>query len=139
MNKFAIARVFGIAVLGLFVSALLVTTGCGKRSEGPRHRSIEGKVTEINTSTDEVAMLWYNPKEKRDQNIRGTLAADAEILINGRTAALEDVVIDDLVEVTGRIEKHNGEPKLVAVKVNVVRPDGPDGAQNAAPSTQPES
>jgi hypothetical protein len=133
------AKVFGMAALGLLATALLVTAGCGKRSASPTHKSIEGKVTEIDTASDEVGMLWYNPKEKKDQPIRGTLATDAEILINGRTAKLEDVVVDDIVSVTGRIEKHNGEPKLVAVKVHITRPNGADPLEPAVPATQPQS
>jgi hypothetical protein len=138
MNTVDIAKVFGISALGLLVTALLVTTGCSKRSDGPRHKSIEGKVTEIDTASDEVGMLWYNPKERREQHIRGTLATDAEILIDGRTAKLDDVLIDDVVSVTGRIEKHNGEPKLVAVKVHITRNNRTDSLDAPPPATQPQ-
>lgn len=128
-----------LIALSLGISALLlIGGGCGKKSEEPKHRNIEGKVTSIDTATDEVRMLWYNPKEKQEMEIKGTLAPEAEILINGRTAKLEDVQIDDAVSVTGRIEKHDGERKLVAVKVHITRPTDSEPAPAGTATTQPQ-
>ncbi len=109
------------ALVILAAAALPVLSGCGGKDEPPQHKSIKGRVTSIDVASGQVQMLWYNEKEKQERPITGTLAADAEILINGRTARLEDVMIDDTVEVTGRREKEDGQPKLVAVKVTVTR------------------
>lgn len=128
-----------LAALSLGLSAvLLFSSGCGKKNEEPKHRNIDGKVTSIDTTTGEVRMLWYNAKEKKDMELTGTLSPDAEILINGRTAKLEDVQVDDNVSVTGRVEKHEGEPKLVALKVQISRPTDTEPAPANAAETKPQ-
>jgi hypothetical protein len=124
-----------VAPFGLLaLTALLGPLGCGKSDDTPKHRSITGKVSGIDPVTNEVRMLWYNPKEKKEQEIPGTLAPDSEILINGRTARLDEVMVDDPVEVIGRVEKHAGEKKLVALKVYVTRPENATTAAASAPA-----
>lgn len=117
----------------LSVAGLIGITGCGGKDDQPEHKSIKGKVSRIDTSNGQVALMWYNPKDKAEREITGTLASDAEILINGKTARLEDVQIDDEVTVTGRREKHDGIPKLVAVKVDIRRPAASEPASQPKP------
>ncbi|MBI4582156.1 MAG: hypothetical protein HY718_20840 [Planctomycetes bacterium] len=118
------------------LAALLAAGGCGSKDDTPKHSSIRGKVTSIDTSTGEVRMLWYNPNEKKEKQITGTLAPEAEIFIDGKTALLKDVMVDDTVTVTGRREKHDGQIKLVAVKVEIRR-DGDDEPTSTAPAESP--
>ncbi|HOJ75360.1 MAG TPA: hypothetical protein PLQ89_18755 [Phycisphaerae bacterium] len=136
MNKHTLAHHGWIILAGLLLTAVLTTAGCGKKDETPKHISIEGRVLAIDTATGQVKMLWYNEKEKREREIEGTLAPEAEILINGQTATLEDVKVDDIVAVTGRLEKHDGEPKAVAVKVHITRPTATEPAE-AEPAPAP--
>lgn len=113
-----------VSMLSLSVlAAILGSAGCGKNDDAPKYHHIEGRVSGISPVSNEVKMMWYNEKEKKEVEITGTLAPDSEILINGHTARLEDVMLDDNVEVTGRVEKHNGERKLVAQKVKISRPE----------------
>lgn len=95
--------------------------GCRDRDDTPQTLSRKGRVSMINVATGEVEMLCFNPKKNNEQKIPGKLAPEAEILINGATARLEDVVVDDQVEVSGRVEKTNGNPQFVATKVQVTR------------------
>lgn len=138
MTAITLNRRVVLPVLALGAAGLLVAVGCGKKDEGPKYKVIEGKVTVIDPSSDEVEMLWYNPEKMKETKVRGTLDSQAEIFINGRTAKLADVVVGDQVEVTGRIEKHDGEPKLVAVKVHVERKTDTQPADATAPATQSE-
>ena len=67
--------------------------------------------------------MWtYSEKKLKEVEIEGTLAPNAEILIDGKTAKLEDVRVDDRVRVTGFIEKDDGQKALIATKVEVTRP-----------------
>ncbi|UCD28622.1 MAG: hypothetical protein JSV03_16325 [Planctomycetota bacterium] len=108
-----------ISVLLTVSFSLLI--GCGKDSEKPEYKEVEGKVSSINLETDVVKMWYYSPKKQKEIELEGTLASDAEILINGVVAPLEDLRVDDRVKVVGRIEKHGDEKKLVATKVDVTR------------------
>ncbi len=119
------------------VAAMLVSaSGCSSKNEEPKHRTIKGTVLNIDASSGQVEMLWYNPKEKQERKIVGKLAPDAEILINGKTARLEDVTVNDKVAVTGRVEKHDGQPSLVAVKVDIRRPTTRPAS---APASRPKA
>lgn len=109
----------------------LLAGGCRKEDDTPKYQVIEGRVKSINTQTQEVEMVWYNERKKQEITLQGKLAPDAEIMINGRTARPEDIMIDERVKVTGREEKRDGLRQLVAVKVEVVR------AEDAG--TQPSS
>ena len=71
----------------------------------------------------------------RQLELTGKLAPDAEILINGSTARLEDVQTEDQVEVTGRVEKRGDEQQLVATKVQITRLDA--GTASAPAASQP--
>jgi hypothetical protein len=122
----------------LAVLAGLAFVGCGDTDNTPKHSSRKGKVTSINPQTGEVRMMSYT-KEGKEREVVGTLGQDAEITINGRTARLEEVMVDDPVEVTGRIEKHDGEVKLIALKVFVTRPDTSQPATEPATRPLPNS
>lgn len=124
-------------------------SGCSRESEGPEYNEIEGTVSGIDGEGGAVRMRWYSPKRNETIELTGFLASDAEILIDGRTARLEDVQIEDRVVVVGRQEKVNGERRLVATRVEVRRHEAgasqpadppPDaGAQPDAPEEPQES
>lgn len=119
------------ALLALLTAGL---SGCGKNDEKPKYRTLPGKVTHIDLKTGEVKGHFYVENEHKEMDIAGKLAANAEILIDGKTARLDDVQIDDKVKVTGYVERIDGEPRMVAVKVEIDR----GGAEPAsAPATEP--
>jgi hypothetical protein len=122
----------------VFTLSLLGSAGCGGKDEAPEHKSIKGKVTRVDTSSGQVSMMWYNPKKRAEEEIPGKLAANAEILINGKTARLDDVMVDDEVTVTGFREKRDGIPGFVAVKVDIRRSTGSEPAESAATTSQPQ-
>ncbi len=110
--------------------------GCSREPEGPEYNEIEGTVSGIDGEGSSVRMRWYSPKRNEIIELTGFLAPDAEILIDGRTARLEDVQIEDRVVVVGRQEKRNGERRLVATRVEIRRHEA--GASQAA-ETPPEA
>lgn len=121
----------GSFVLLAAAGGLLV--GCGKDSERPKYRPIEGRITAIDLDTGVVKMKWYNPKKKEEVEISGKLAPNAELLINGETARLQDLHVDDQVRVTGREDEREGIKQLVATQVEVTREE----VRPVETSTQP--
>ncbi len=119
------------ALLALLAVGL---SGCGKREEEPKYRTLPGTVTQIDLKTGEVKGHFYVEKEHKEMDIPGKLAPNAEILIDGKTARLEDVEIGDKVKVTGYAKRIDGEPMMVAVKVEIDR-GGADPA--SAPASEP--
>ena len=96
--------------------------GCGKDSEMPKYKEVEGRVSSINLETSVVKMLWYSDKRQEEIELEGKLDPNADILINGVVAQLKDLRVDDRVKVIGRIEKSDGARTLFATQVNVTRP-----------------
>ena len=110
------------------VFALLVTlampalTGCGKEKAKPEHDTRQGRVAAINKDTGVMEMWVYAPKLQKEMRVQGRLDPNVEILINGATATLDDVQIDDKVNVVVRMVKKDGERSFIATKVDVIRP-----------------
>ena len=123
-----------LAVSVVLATAVSMVSGCSKDSDAPKYREIEGRVTGVDVATGEVSMSAYSPKQKKEMIYRGKLAPDAEIWINGATAALKDVEIDDRVTVTARIEKSDSGTQLIATKVEIERPEIPASAPTATTS-----
>jgi len=121
------------ALCAALVAAAVSVAGCGKDQEEPPYRVEPGRVASVDLNTSAVKMWWYSAKQQKEILLEGTLAPNAEILINGRTARLEDIHVDDPVRVTGRIEKREGQKSLIATVVEVTRPE----AGTAVPATQP--
>jgi hypothetical protein len=128
-----------IGLLGTAVMAsALPTTGCGKDRDTPQTRVLKGRVTRIDPS-GEVEGEFYFEGMKDYRRISGRLSPTAEILINGETARLEDVKIDDVVQVTGYEEKRGGSERgpLIATRVEVTRPTAGTTQPADAPPTAP--
>jgi len=123
-------RALPFLAVGLVLVGLL--TGCGKDDDEPKVLARTGRVASINNDTGAVEMWTYVPKYKKEIKIEGTLAPDAEILINGSVANLEDVRIDDQVMVYGEAVRVDGEYKFTAKKVEVTRP-----VETTGPATDP--
>lgn len=115
------------------VAAAVSAAGCGKGQEEPPYRVEPGRVASVDLNTSAVKMWWYSAKQQKEVLLEGILAPNAEILINGRTARLEDIRVDDPVRVTGRIEKREGQKTLIATMVEITRPE----TGVAEPATQP--
>ena len=115
-------RILIIALAVLLTVPFCLLAGCGKDSEVPKYMKVEGRVVSINLETGAVKMCWYNPKKQREVTREGKLDPNAEILINGVVAQLEDLRVGDRVKVVGRIEKSGDDKQLFATKVSIARP-----------------
>ena len=115
----------------LVFAAMSVVSGCSKDSDRPKYREVAGRITAIDLKTGEVTMTYYNEKHRAYQPLTGRLAPDAEILINGETARLEELQVDDRVTVTGFEDKNLGQ--MLARKVDVRR----EGPPSSGPATEP--
>lgn len=127
-----------LAITSLMVSGILAAGligGCGKEDDQPQHRSVKGRVSEINKQTGEVGMIWYN-KKGEPKPLKGKLAQGAEILINGRTKSLDDVLIDDEVEVIGTVSGTGDSQQLIATQVNITRIEDSDDQAPGGDSDQ---
>jgi len=122
---------YPLALAAIVVISLLA--GCSKDKERSKILQRPGRVASIDTQTGIVEMWTYSPKQKKEIKIPGTLDPNVEIMINGATASLADVNIDDKVMVTGRVIKTDGESKFMALKVEVTRPEATTAP---APETQ---
>jgi len=114
-------RIFIISVLALFGVSFGVLAGCSKDSDKSTYVDAEGRVSAIDLETGVVKMWTYRPKKQKEIELEGKLSSDAEVLINGAVARLEDLRIEDKVKVVGRIEKRNNEKSLVATHIHVTR------------------
>jgi hypothetical protein len=106
------------------VLAFGLSAGCAKDSERPEYDQISGVVASIDKSSGEVTMSYFSEKHQKQVQIRGKLAPEAEILVDGATARLEDVRVGDRVKVRGRVEKKDSDRNWVALNVEISRRDG---------------
>ncbi len=117
-----------LSALIVSVFALATLAGCDDKSDAPKVRHLKGRVVRIDPDSQIVTGSFYIEQQQKELELSGKLAPNAEIMINGRTATLQDVRVDDVVEVTGWEEKHGGERKLIAQRVEITR---------SGPETQP--
>lgn len=127
-------QTLGLAGMAVVLAGLL--NGCGKDSDRPEYREVSGRIVAIDRESEEVSMSYFNKKRGETRTLKGRLAPEAEILIDGATARLEDLRVDDRVRVTGRVEDHNGEPRVVATRVRVMRQEQPEDEDET--TTRPE-
>jgi hypothetical protein len=137
-----------LSAICLAVGAAFLLSGCGKDSDTPKYQHIEGKITAIDQDTGEVTVLGVHPKTKSEIEITGKLAPEAEILIDGKTATLENLKIGDQVKVTGRAVRENHEKHYLATRVQVERAEQStinlttttpaEESEKGTPSTQTE-
>jgi len=120
--------------LGLAAVTFLLTGGCSKDSDAPRYKPVEGTIVSIDKKSGVVTLSMYDKKTHKERTLEGVLDPNAEIFIDGKTARPEDVFVNDLVRVDVLIEKHDGRPRYVAKKVEVIRSTSqPTGTQPTVP------
>ena len=117
----------------LLTAALLLTAGCGKDRSEHKYAIREGTALEIDAEGN-VSMEFVNDKGIRMTGT-GKVAADAEIWINGRQAAVSDVRPGDPIKVTLRIEGKKMNKTFIATKIEVEREEFESVGEPAA--TQP--
>lgn len=127
---------FIACVLAGAVAAGLIG-GCKSDSDAPKHRKLEGRITKIDPDTGVLTGKFYIKKQQEEVELSGKLAPDAEILVNGMTATLQDLRIDDSVEVTGWEEKSGESRKFVAKTIVVNRPVTTQPAGDSSTATAP--
>lgn len=129
-----------IHVLTLLAAVLLtglLISGCGKDKDEVKFHTREGRVAAINKETGAFEGWFYSKKHKKELKMPGRLDPNVEIVINGATASVDDVRIDDKVTVTVKEIKRRGERELIATKVEVTRID--EEAVPAASEPTPKS
>lgn len=121
---------------------LLGLAGC--REKGPKRTYAvrEGRVRSVNPETGEVSMTYVDPKTNAKIIIQGRVTQNTEILVNGRSASLDDVRIDEWVKVTGYREGPKSDPRVVATRVEIQRTgwgkDATGGGQPGSAPTKPK-
>lgn len=101
--------------------SLALLNGCNQDSPSTQYREITGTVESINESTGEVTVTYFNKKKNKKDQVTGTLAADAEIMIDGKTATLDDIRVDDQATITALVKIDGGSFECVAKKVQIDR------------------
>lgn len=110
-------------LLALLTTALLIASaGCSKDDDKNKMHTQEGRVASINTETGIMEMWVYSPKHKEEVRFPGRLSPNAEILVNGAVASVQDVRVDDKVLVTAREVREGADRQFLAVRVEVQRP-----------------
>ena len=117
------------------MAAAAAMIGCGKEKESSKYINVAGRVTSIDFETGEVSIKTYSHKDREDRIFPGRLAMDAEIFIDGKTARLEDVQVDDFVTARIRVIKRDGERHRFVTKIEVKR----EGPAATDPATGPAS
>lgn len=132
----------GFALLGLAVAA---GPGCSSDDDkAPKLKKITGVAKTVDLKNNDVSMLFRND-EGMEIELRGEVRPDTEVWINGRAQKLSDVRPGDSVTVIGYRDKSSNEPKLIATRIEVDRPESsdwktPDASSDAeadAPASAP--
>lgn len=110
------------SVAAVFLTALAFS-GCGEEKPTRKYRTLEGIAESIDAAGGQVAMRWYHVKSQQWRVIKGQVTDETEVLVNGRSAKLEDVRSGDPVKVVGYQEGKGLNVRLVATKVLVTRED----------------
>lgn len=131
-----IARELFVSII-LAAGTLAIGAGCGEGEPERKYRTIEGTAEAIHPP-DRVSMSFVNDSGIT-RIIDGRVDPGAEIWINGRQAALEDIKPGDAVKVVGYIEGSGGGKTIVATKIEVETttfdvPDAPADKGDASPA-----
>ena len=124
------------ALFALVMVAGALLSGCGKDENEVKYHRREGRVAAINQETGVFEGWFYSKKQKQEIKLPGRLDPNVEILINGATATVADVRIDDKVTVTVREVKRSGQSEFIATKVEVIRPLAEPVPAESAPAPE---
>lgn len=126
-------RRLGMA-LCLVIAAGILLPGCSDDSDrAPRIKKITGVAKEIDLKNNRVSMLFKNEKGN-EIVLSGAVKEDTEVWVNGKLHKLDDVREGDTVTVFGYRDKSSDEPKLIATKIEVVRPESGDWKKQDKPA-----
>ena len=105
--------------------------GCGDDKPKRKYNVLEGTVKNIDLSTNKVSMFWYSEKQGTEVTIDGTVTSETEVLINGRVAKLEDLIIGERIKVEGYQVGKGENKRLVATRVTVERSEVIDTSKSS--------
>lgn len=126
----------------LLTAGLFITLpGCSKDDDEPEFRQLEGTAEKLDLGTGQVALRFFHQKSGTEQVIEGIVNDQTEVLINGRVAKLKDIRLKERVKVTGYRKGKGDDVQMVAVKVEIERPEWIEtgGADQGASGTQAEA
>lgn len=108
----------------VMAAGLLITLpSCSKDDDEPEFRQLEGTAEKLNLDTGQVALRFFHKKSGSEQIIEGIVNDQTEVLINGRVAELKDIRLKERVKVTGYRKGKGSDVQMVAVKVEIERPE----------------
>ena len=90
-------RTHALGLFTLVIAAGALVSGCGKDKNEVKYHKREGRVAAINQETGVFEGWFYSHKQKQEIKLSGRLDPNVEVLINGATATVADVRIDDKV------------------------------------------
>lgn len=125
---------FRTCVCLILLSIVVMPSGCSDRDGGkPKIRKKSGIATKIDVANRVVSMTTTN-KAGQSIELPGTFNDDTVVLINGRTASIQDIREGDKVEVEGYREGEGQAQKLIATRVVVDRPEDQDWKSSKKPA-----
>jgi aspartate 1-decarboxylase len=129
-------RIVWIGLTMVITGVLVGPSGCSSRKASkPKQRRIEGIAEKVDLQNNYVSMRVTD--KKGSQHVyEGTFKEDTEVEINGRAAKLENVQPGDKVVVYGYREGEGENVKLVATRVEVIRPEGSDWKSTGKPASR---
>lgn len=80
----------------------------------PRHASLTGTISSLNVEGRSGVLQVIHPKTGEPLELRGKLAADCEVVVNGAPAPLSDLAAGDRVKVEGLFYR---DGSIVATRV----------------------
>jgi len=119
--RFHVARRAGL----LMVAVGLACPGCRKSEPGFEVITLEGKIEQIDRTTDEtgeITVLYYSEKHKQDMLGAALVTRETEIMINGAMAKLKDLREGDRVRGEVRVEGKGKQKRQIALKIYIDRP-----------------
>ena len=105
--------------------------GCSDDKPKRKYHVLEGTVKNVDLSTNKVSMLWYSEKRGMELTVDGTVTGETEVLINGRVAKLEDLIIGERIKVEGYQVGKGENKRLVATRVTVERSEVIDTSKSS--------
>lgn len=103
----------------------LTPTGCGKKDDGPKVMTLEGKVEKLDIKADgtgELTVLYYSEKHNQDMLGTALITPETEVLIDGVIATVKEIRIGERVRGDVRVDKKGNKKTQTVVKIYVDRP-----------------
>lgn len=120
----AVIGLLALAALGLYSARSSLSTAV---------RTVSGVITQLDVPTRAAAMEITLPRTGKTVEIKGQVAPDCEIRIDGAAGTLADLKVGDAVEVTGAFSRS----RTVTAQRVLVRRAAMGSATQAAPVPPP--